>query len=50
MKSSTQPTEPICTICDIKLIQSDLDGSLSELGLTAHEAICGTCYAKHYEN
>ena len=26
------------------LTQLALDGSLSELGLTAYEAICGTCY------
>jgi len=50
MKSSANESNPPCSSCGGKLTQFDLDGSLSELGLTAHEAICGTCYAKHYEN
>ena len=50
MKSSAQPTEPTCTSCNVKLTQLDLDGSLSELGLTAYEAICSHCYAVEVEN
>jgi len=40
--------QPTCNCCSGKLTKLDIEGSLSELGFTIYEAICGTCYETHY--